>query len=68
MDPDGNFSVPTLTPDEYDLGDYDLTVGVSPRLWRIIGAKRNICRSGPSAGRQIRGSLTMSRLSAIQWF
>jgi hypothetical protein len=56
-----------LTPDDYDLGDYDLTVGVSPRLLRIIGAKRNICLSGPSAGRRIRGSLSML-LRAIQRF
>ena len=41
---DGNFQVPFLTP-----GDYDLTVGVPPRLLQLIGAKKNIYRSGPAA-------------------
>jgi hypothetical protein len=59
MDAGGIFSVPFPTP-----GDYDLTVGVPPGLLRMIGAKRNISRSGPSAGGRIRSFLSMSRLSA----
>jgi hypothetical protein len=47
--PRTNFSDPFMTP-----SDYDLTFSVPPRLLRMIGAKRNICRGGPSAGSRIR--------------
>jgi hypothetical protein len=63
VDADENFSVPFLTP-----GDYDRTVSVPPGLLRMIGAKRNIGRNGSSADSRIRSFSIMSRLSARRWF